>query len=73
VGHSGAGEWTGGTPYRGLAARSPDTYALGFTILRTPKCRWSEGPLKGQPHSVSGFRRIEIRESGRQAARHHEC
>jgi hypothetical protein len=40
--HNGVGEWTGGTPYRGFVARSPETFALGFTIPRTPKCRWSE-------------------------------
>jgi hypothetical protein len=27
---------------------------LGFTILRTPKCRWSEGPLNSQSRECIG-------------------
>jgi hypothetical protein len=52
--------WTGGTLFWGFAVRSPETYASEFTILRTLKCRWSEGVEKSNSHvsqsfSISGF------------------
>jgi hypothetical protein len=53
-GHSGVGEWTGGTPYRGFVAISPTSIASGFAILQTPKYQQSEGPLNSQSRDYIG-------------------
>jgi hypothetical protein len=54
VGPQGSERWTGGTLFWSFVARSPETFASGLAILRTPKFQWSEGPLKGQPHQCVG-------------------
>jgi hypothetical protein len=33
--------------FRGV--KFPNSFALGFAILRSPKSRWSKGALKSQP------------------------
>jgi hypothetical protein len=38
--------WTGGTPYRGFIARSPETLTSGFAIPRSLNFRWSEGTVE---------------------------
>jgi len=50
--------WTGGTLYQDFAARGPETIALRFVILRTPKCRWSGGVEKSNSRVSQNFDKL---------------
>jgi hypothetical protein len=64
--------WTGGTPYRSFVAGRPETYALGFAILRTSKCRRSEGTVEKSTREHIGVRHIGTRELENRVAQHRE-